>query len=107
MSFINDMLSYHIIKRKQMSLKIGCYTLAEFIHCKWCDNCGSCALLGSYCEQIYEAVLLATTRSLVTLAESSGCDGKTVRAASAMSDAPSSHYGRSTPRPRYELLSAQ
>ena len=57
--------------------------------------------LGFYCDKIYEAILLATTRSLVTLAESSGCDGETVRAASALSDAPSSHHlDRSTPRAR-------
>ena len=45
---------------------------------------------GSYHHQIYEGILLATTRSLVTLAESSGCEGEAVRAASALSDAPSS-----------------
>ena len=44
---------------------------------------------GHYCDQIYAAILMATTRSLVTLAESSGCEGETIRAASAMSDAPS------------------
>ena len=42
-----------------------------------------------YCDQIYEAILLATTRSLVTLAESSGCEGDVIRATSALSDAPS------------------
>ena len=46
-------------------------------------------------------VLLATTRSLVTLAESSGCDGEAVSTVGTMSDAPSSNVGRSTPRPRY------
>ena len=41
-------------------------------------------------QELYQAVLLAITRSLVTLAESSGCEGNTIRAASALSDAPSS-----------------
>ena len=55
-----------------------------------------------YCNQIYEAILLATTRSLVTLAESSGCEGDVIRATSALSDAPSgthtsSHYKSTSP----------
>ena len=45
----------------------------------------------SYHNLIYEAILLATTRTLVTLAESSGCEGEAIRAASALSEAPSSH----------------
>ena len=54
-------------------------------------------LSGHYCNQLYDAVLMATTRSLVTLAESSGCQGDTIRAASAFSEAPSrdSHTPRS------------
>jgi hypothetical protein len=48
---------------------------------------------GSYHHQIYEAILLATTRTLVTLAESSGCEGEAIRAASALSEAPSSFKG--------------
>jgi hypothetical protein len=44
----------------------------------------------NYSAEIYAAILLATTRSLVTLAESSGCEGEAVRAASRLSDAPSS-----------------
>ncbi len=40
----------------------------------------------SYHNQLYEAVLLAITRSLVTLAESAGCQGEAIRAASALSN---------------------
>ena len=61
-------------------------------------------LIEHHVHELYQAVLLAITRSLVTLAESSGCEGKAIRAASALSDAPSSRVldrndGMRTPRP--------
>ena len=58
------------------------------------------SILGHYSDQIYEAILMATTRSLVTLAESSGCDGEVIRAASAMSNAYSGYSSSPSPRSR-------
>ena len=40
----------------------------------------------SYHDDIYNAVLTAINRSLVTLAESSGCDEQAVRAATQLTD---------------------
>ena len=48
-------------------------------------------------DQVYEAVLSSTSRSLAALAESTGCDGEVVRVISAMSNQSSD---ASTPSPR-------
>lgn len=47
-------------------------------------------------DQVYEAVLASTSRSLAALAEATGCDGEVVRVISAMSQSTDA----STPSPR-------
>ena len=49
-----------------------------------------------YKDEVYDAVLTSTYKSLAALAESSGCEGDVIRAISAMSHASSDHQG--TPR---------
>lgn len=55
--------------------------------------------LAYFRDQVYEAVLSATSRSLALLAESCGCDGEVVRVISAMSNH-SQSSGASSPSPR-------
>ncbi|XP_074662754.1 uncharacterized protein LOC141915202 [Tubulanus polymorphus] len=64
-------------------------------------------LLDYYCDDIYEAILTATCRSLVTLAESCGCDSDLVRSVSLMSNSAVSLSGAPTPRPLSRGMSAK
>ena len=57
------------------------------IGCLWCTLYLLSGLLSEgYHDDIYNAVLVAINRSLVTLAESSGCDGQSIRVTSQMTD---------------------
>lgn len=49
-----------------------------------------------YKDEVYDAVLSATYKSLAALAESTGCEGEVIRAISSLSNASSDHHG--TPR---------
>lgn len=49
-----------------------------------------------YKDEVYDAVLTATYKSLAALAESSGCEGDVIRAISSMSNASNDYQG--TPR---------
>ncbi|XP_064629693.1 uncharacterized protein LOC135488785 isoform X2 [Lineus longissimus] len=52
-------------------------------------------LLNFYCSELYRAILTATCRSLVTIAESCGCDDDIVRTVGVFSE----HSSRGTPSP--------
>ncbi|XP_052708586.1 uncharacterized protein LOC128183562 isoform X10 [Crassostrea angulata] len=53
-------------------------------------------LIAHYKDEVYDAVLTATYKSLAALAESSGCEGDVIRAISSMSNASNDYQG--TPR---------
>lgn len=56
----------------------------------------SFCFVAHYKDEVYDAVLTATYKSLAALAESSGCEGDVIRAISSMSNASNDYQG--TPR---------